>query len=313
MKYLKSAILVLTIIIFGKIVIVAQETETTVVDEVVAVVNNDVITLSRLKRETRGLVASLQQDGKTPEEAEATIESKKGEIITNLIIEELLTQHAKESNADRDIEAQINQRLLELMKNNNIKNLDALYEEMRKQGVDPEEFRETMRQDLMKSYVLEREVDGKVYYGFTAKELKDYYEKNKAKFTKPEVIGLSELFLGFAGRDKSEVQEKAKQIVAQARGGADFEKLVAENSDRPNAAETKGKLDPLPFTDIADEKYKSALKNAKVGDVLDPIELDEGMDILKVYERTPGSSDSYFDENAVRRALTLEKNSRSAS
>jgi parvulin-like peptidyl-prolyl isomerase len=56
--------------------------------------------------------------------------------------------------------------------------------------------------------------------------LKEYYESHKAKFTKPETITVSEIFLGFAGRDESAVHEKAKQLVADLRGGADFAKLA---------------------------------------------------------------------------------------
>ncbi len=62
---------------------------------------------------------------------------------------------------------------------------------------------------------MQREVDGKVYWSLSTKELRDYFEKNKAKFTKPETVTLSEIFLNLAGRDKATPMEKAKQIVAE--------------------------------------------------------------------------------------------------
>ena len=43
---------------------------------------------------------------------------------------------------------------------------------------------------------------------FPAKEIKEYYAANKAKFTKPATVTISEIFLSFAGRDKEEVKKE---------------------------------------------------------------------------------------------------------
>lgn len=307
MKFINSALFLVIVLIFGNVVIAAQESEAVVVDEVVAVVNDGVITLSRIKRESQNAVTSLVQEGKSEEEAKTLVESKKGELIANLINEELLMQRAKEMGIDSEVEAVINQRLTEIMKQQNIKTLDALYKEMERAGVNPQDYRENMRLNLLRDGVVEREVYGRIYWSLGSKEIKDYYEKNKAKFTKPETISVSEIFLSFAGRDEAAVREKAKQLVAQARGGADFEKLVLENSDRPDVAQTKGKLGTANFNDIADEKYKAALKDLKVGGVTDPIEIVEGLQIFRVDARTGASSESVFDETAVRRAIATER------
>lgn len=307
MKYINSAVLLIAIFIFGNLVIVAQESEEVVVDQVIAVVNDGVITLSRIKRESQNAIDSLVQEGKSQEEARNLVESKKGELIANLINEELLMQRAKEIGIESDVEALINQRLTEIMKQQNIKTLDVLYKEMERAGVNPQDFRENMRLNFLRDLVIEREVYGRMYWSMTAKEIKDYYEKNKGKFTKPETITVSEIFLGFAGRDEAEVREKAKRIVAQARSGVDFEKLVLENSDRPDVAQTKGKLGTATFDEISDEKYKAVLKDLKVGGVTEPIEIVEGIQIFRVDDRTKASSESVFDEGAVRRAIAIER------
>ena len=307
MKFINSLFFLIAIFVFSNTLVLAQENEPVVVDEVIAVVNGGVITASRIKREKKAAIDSLVQEGKTPAEAETMIESKSGELIANLINEELLMQRAKEMGVESDVEALINQRFLEIMKQQNLKTLDALYKEMEKAGVSPADFRENMRLKLLRDMVVEREVDAKVYWGLNSKEIKDYYEKNKAKFVKPEMITISEIFLSFAGRDENAVREKAKQIVAQARSGADFQKLVMENSERPETVEKKGKVGTANFSEISDEKYKAALKDVKVGGVTDPIERVEGIEILHVDERTKASTESFFEENAVRRALAYER------
>lgn len=284
----------------------AQETETKVVDEVVAQVNDGVITLSRVRRESKEIVDGKVQAGESREEAQKSVDAKQGELIANLINEELLLQKAKELGVADEVEAILNQRFVDIMKQYNLKTLDALYEEMRKQDVDPVEMREIWRKAATRDKVLQREVQAKLYWEKSPKDLKAYYEKHKEKFTKPETVTLSEIYLNFAGRDEAAVRAKAKELVTQLRNGADFVKLVTENSDRPNAAQTKGKADTIPVKEL-EGRVATALKDLKVGGVTDPIEIDAlGVTILRVDERTAASNESQFDENAVRLEMMKE-------
>jgi len=307
MKYIGSTFFLLSVFFLTNFSVSAQETQERVVDEVVAQVNEGVITLSRVKREVKEIVDSEVQQGKKREDAQKIVDEKQGELIASLINEELLIQKAKELGLDAEIDASLNQRFLQIMKQYNLKTLDALYAEMEKTGVNAQEIREVWRKQATRDMVLQKEVQAKVYWGASGKELKDYFEKNKARFTKPETISISEIFLSFAGRDEAAVREKAKQLVAQLRAGADFAKMVTENSDRPNAAQTKGKVDTLNMKDM-DEKFAAAVKGLKAGGYSDPIEIDQvGINILRVDARTQASSESFFDENAVRLAIMAER------
>jgi hypothetical protein len=307
MRTINRAIFSIAVLVITAFSVFAQESETKVVDEVVAQVNEGVITLSRVKREAKTAVDSYVQEGKTREEAQKLVDAKQGELIASLINEELLMQKSKELGLDATIEGNLNQRFLEIMKQQNLKTLDALYQEMEKGGINPQEIREVWRKQAAREAVLQREVSSKIYWGLNSKEMKDYYEQNKARFTKPETVELSEIFLSFAGREPDAVREKAKQLAAQLKSGADFQKLAVENSDRQNVAETKGKVGKLNVKEL-DEKFAAAIKNLKTGDISAPIELDEvGIEILRVDEKTQASSESFFDENAVRIAITSER------
>lgn len=307
MKFINSAIFSIAVILVLNLSAFAQETQVKVVDEVVAVVNDGVITLSRIKREMKTIVDSYVAEGKSREEAEKMVEEKKGELIASLINEELLIQKSKEAGLDREIEATLNQRFLDIMKQQNIKTLDALYTAMESQNVNPQEIRELWRKQATRESVLNREVNSKIYWGSTSKDLKEYFDKHKDKFTKPERVTLSEIFLSFAGRDEAAVREKAKQIAAQLKGGADFEKLAVENSDRENVAQTKGKVDSFVVKDL-EPKFAEAIKDLKSGGISEPIELDQvGIEILRVDEKTAASNESFFDENAVRLAIMQER------
>jgi len=284
----------------------AQESEPTVIDEVVAQVNDGVITLSRIKREMKDTIAGLMQGGKTEAVAKAEVEAKQGELVANLINEELVMQKGKELGLSEDVEASINKRFLEIMKEQGSKTLDELYRRMRESGIVAEDIRSIWRKQAMRDAVLNREVDAKLYHGFTGKEIQDYFEKNKQKFIKPESLTISEIFLSFAGRDEKAVRAKAIDLVKQMRQGGDFEKLALANSDRQDIKTTKGKVGTFTFADLKDN-VAIPLKPLKAGQVTDPIEVEEGVSILRVDERLGASTEAKFNEDEVRRVLTFER------
>lgn len=294
------------VIIFAAPGAFAQESEERVIDQVVAQVNEGVITLSRVKREMKSIVELEVQQGKKREEAQKMVDEKQGELIANMINEELLVQRAKELNLDSEIDAAINQRFLEIMKENNLRSLEALYEQMRGQNIDPQEIRELWRKQIVRERVIQREVQAKEYWKPGPSELKAYFEQHKAKFTKPETVSISELFLGFAGREEAAVMEKAKQLVAQLRGGGNWDQLVKENTDPGVVTQGAGKAEKLKVAELVDT-IKLPLKDVKIGGVTEPIEVkDLGVIILRVDAREAASSDSFYDESAVRSAILQE-------
>ncbi len=309
MRFIRSAIFIIAVVIFPTLSMFAQENEPQVVDEVVAQVNDGVITLSQVNREIKNAIESLVEQKKmTPEAAKAEIESKRGEIIANLINEELIMQKGKESNIDSEVEAEVNRQLIAMMKDNNLKTLEALYTEMRKVNVNPDDVRESFRRRYTRDMVMSNEVDRKVYAGWAPSEIKAYYEKNKEKLIKPESYSLSEIFLNFAGRDKDALKAKAFDIVSKARNGADFGQLAVENSDRPEAKNDKGKISKsITIEEIKGENASLAasIQATKVGGITDPIISEEGIEIFKVDDKKAPSNE--FDESMVRNVMTVEK------
>jgi len=210
---------------------------------------------------------------------------------------------------DSEIENAINQRFVEIMKENNVRTIEALYEEMRKQNIDPQDVREMWRKQIIRERVIQREVQAKTYWEPTATQVKEYFEANKAKFTKPETISFTELFLGYAGRpDEASVLAKANELVQQIRGGANFDEIAKANGDKPIVApNTNGKTEKANAETLNDV-LKGPLKATKIGDVTEPIVINDlGVLILRVDSREAASSESFFDENAIRGAMLQER------
>jgi parvulin-like peptidyl-prolyl isomerase len=285
-----------------------EEAPPVVLDEPIAQVDNYVIMLSQLKRENNEFRDVLvKQRGMTAEQAEVEVQKKQPEIIFNLINEALLVQKGKDMpRLSEDVEAEVNREVLRVAKQSSISTIEQLEEEMRKEGLLLSDIKETLRRQFMRQAVLQREVDSKVYYGLTDKELHDYYNANRSKFIS---VTLSELFLSLAGRSEAEVKAKAADLAARARAGTmSFEDLVDKNSEHESTKKTKGIIvdgDGKPrwflVSDLSDDLGK-AVKDLKAGGVSEPVKTDEGYMVLRVNDR-----DDTFKENFVRGIMTSER------
>ncbi len=74
-----------------------------------------------------------------------------------------------------DIEAEVNREVLRVAKQSEIATIEELEEAMRREGLSLSDIKETLRRQFMRQAVLQREVDAKIYYGLTDKEMRDYY------------------------------------------------------------------------------------------------------------------------------------------
>jgi len=306
-KFLTLAIL----LAFFAPAVFAQEGEMTVVDEVIAQINDDVITLSMLRRETMDRIEALKQQGKTDQQALEEVTKRQAELIATLINEKLLLQRGKELEMAADIEAEVNRRMLQIAQEQGITSIEKLHQAMRESKLDPEEIRRTMRTEMMKQAVLQQEVDRRVYLGFSQAELKKYFDAHPDKFRKPETVKLSEIYLSTSGKDEAAVRAKVLELIAQARAGTDFAALAAANSEREkngkrSAPDDKGYVGEFDILNLREDLVAS-IKNVKVGGVTDPIRTNEGYQILRVDARTPGGAEPVYNENRVREAMLVER------
>ncbi|MGZ8842683.1 MAG: peptidylprolyl isomerase [Pyrinomonadaceae bacterium] len=285
----------------------AQEGEPVVVDEVIAQVGDGIVTLSQLRREMRERVLTIMRNGKTEQQATAEVEAHKAELIAILVNEQLLLQKGKELDYTQRVEDEVNRRMLAVAKENNIPSMEKLCEAMKQTGLSCDETRQTMRIEIIKQAVLESEVDRNLFYSFTSDELHKYFDANTKKFLKPESVDLSEIFLSLAGKQETDVKARADQLVAQARGGADFCTLAVAYSERPATNGQKAcKVGLFQVPDLRPD-IAGVIKDLKSGGVSNPLKTDEGYQILRVDTRTAGSNTATFNENEVRGAMTQER------
>src|SRR5690349_13506227 len=189
----------------------AQEPE--LINEIVARVNSDIITRADYLNALRDYKEQLVREmaGKSEAEINAEFEKVKPQILDFMIENILLEQKAKELNID--VEAEVNQRMAEIAKDNGLPNVLAFENELKKQGVDPEAARAQIRKGLQQQYVVQREVLSPIFQRLSDKDKRDFYEKHKDGFTTKGEMTLSEIFLPLEGHTADEVDQRARRLV----------------------------------------------------------------------------------------------------
>ena len=311
MRFKYFAVIALLAIAIVPSNVFAQEGEMTVVDEVIVQINDDVITLSMLKRETKERIEALKQQGMTEQKAIEEVAKKQADLIALMINEKLLLQRGKELDMAADVEAEVNRRMLAIARDQGITTIEKLNDAMRQSGLNPEEVRRTMRTEMMKQAVLSQEVDRRIYLGFSSDEVKKYFDANPDKFRKPETVKLSEIYLSTTGKEEAAVKARALELVRQIRAGADFKALASANSEREKngqrtAPTDGGEVGEFDVPQLRDDLV-AALKNVPVGGATEPIRTDAGYQILKVDSRAPAGTTPTFSDNRVREAMLGER------
>ncbi|MBS1787561.1 MAG: SurA N-terminal domain-containing protein [Acidobacteria bacterium] len=277
----------------------AQSSDAPPVDEVIARVNSAVIMRSTFEAAQKEQLEQLKNSGLKGTELEKKFNELKPRILDELINTQLLAQRAKDLSIN--VEPQVNQQFLRMMKENNCESKECLSQKMREAGYDIEEVTKLLTENFSREAVLWNEVQMKIYRSLTEKEKRDAYEKNKEFLTVPGEVSLSQIFIAL-GKDPSQSLLRAKEIVTQARSGSiEFVSLGERFSEDELCKKQKCSLgSAIKISELAPD-IKAAVENAAVGTITDPIKLENGYYIFRVDQRKEPQLMPFEDENVQQR------------
>lgn len=269
------------------------------VDEVIARVNTGVIMRSTFEAAQKEQLEQMKNAGLKGAELEKKFNEIKPRILDELIHTQLLAQRAKDLSIN--VEPQVNQQFLRMMKENNCESKQCLEQKMREAGFDIEEVTKLLTENFSREAVMYTEIQQKIYRNLTEKEKREAYDKNKEFFTIPGEVTLSRIFVAL-GKDPNQSLLRAKDIVMQARGGAiEFSALGERVSEDELCKKQKCKLGPaIKLSELAPE-VKAAVENAAAGTVTEPVKLENGYYIFRVDERKDSQAMPFEDENVQQR------------
>ncbi len=305
MKRMK-VVLLLGIALLGANAAFAQESDIKPIDEVIARVNAGVIMRSAYDSALREVLDELKKQGLTGEELEKKFAEMKAWVLDQLVNTQLLAQRAKDLSIN--VDAQVNQQLLRMMKENNCESDKCLEQKMREAGYDIDEVRRVLGENFSKEAVLGQEVYGKVYRNLTEKEKREFYEKNKQFYAEPGEVTLSNIFVA-SGKDPNQALLRAKEIVIQARSGAADFKALAQKYTESEAGKKDPSLGTFKIPELNPD-VKAAVENATAGAITEPVKLETGYSIFRVDQRKEPNQLPFDDERVqghIARSLVEQR------
>lgn len=286
----------------------ASPTEGVVVEEIVARVNNEVITRSEFEHSK----ASAEEDAKgdcqnrcTPEQLNTLIEDHRKNALRDLIDQSLLVQRAKDMGIS--VEPEVIKQLDAIRIENKLPSMEALEEAVSKSGLNWEDFKNNIRNGLLTKKVIGSEVSSHI--NVSKEEIQKYYDEHKSEFMRPEQVALRSIEVNTTGKDEAEVAElkkKADTALKRIQDGEDFGEIAKRYSDGATAKQG-GYLGTYKRGELSKELEDTVFK-MKRNELTPVLETKQGFLIMQVMEHYDEGEQSLAKvENEINEKLMSQK------
>ena len=275
--------------------------------EIVARVNNDVITLAAYQKAEQQLRGEAARDCADcpPEKIEAQFKEQQKDLLRGMIDESLMIQRAKDMGVN--VESDLNKRLDEVRQQNGLATLDDLQKGVEASGLSWEDYKTTIRNGLLQKEVVRREVGTQVE--ISKDEVKQYYDAHAEEFTLPERVVLSEISLSTDGKKPEEfaaVRSKVEGLRTSVLNGDNFSQVASLYSEG-STAKAGGGLGSFKKGELAPQIEAIVFQTGK-GQLTDVIQTRSGFEFFKVEDHLPSALQPIEQvDAAIRSTLSAQK------
>ena len=287
---------------------VRAQAKALVVEEIIARVNNDVITMSDYQKAEEQLREEVAHDcqGCPQDKLMSEFKDQQKDLLRGLIDQSLMVQRAKDMGIS--VESDVIKRLDEVRVQNHMNSLEELEKAVEGSGLAWEDYKTTIRNGLLTQEVVRREVGSHINIGND--EVKKYYDAHPQEFTRPEQVVLSEIFLSTEGKSPEEiesVQKKAEDLRNRVMKGDEFSEIAKRYSEGSTAKDRGGELGTFPKGEL-DQKLEEVVFKMDKGQITDVIQTKTGFEILKVENHfQAGLQPTDKVENEIMNRLYMQK------
>jgi peptidyl-prolyl cis-trans isomerase SurA len=294
----------------------------TVVEEIIARVNNEIITRTEYVRSRDQLKQEIQQQDAA--NADRVFAEKQRDVLRDLIDQQLLLQKGKDLGITGDTE--LIKRLDEMRKQMNLGSMEELEKAAEAQGASYEDFKQNLRNQIITQRVIGQEVGSKM--AMNKDDVKKFYDQHRAEMERPEEVRLAEIIiapktpanpaLGADGKPEppsqaeteaslAAAQAKAQDLLDQVRKGAKFADLAKKYSDGPSAKDGGDLGSPFKRGTLSKE-LEDKVFALKAGEVTDVVRTKQGFVFLQVTEHQAAGIPTLKEvEPRIQDALYMQK------
>ena len=308
-------------VLLGASFLLAQTTTSdTVVEEIIARVNNSIVTRADLRKAREQLLSEAHQQPDAPTAEQQAKEHEK-DLLRDLIDQQLLLQKASDLGISADTD--LVKKLDDLRQQMHAETMEEMEKAAQSQGIAFEDFKQNLKNNLLTQKVIGQEVGGHI--SVSNQEIQQYYDQHKAEMDRPEQVRLSEILISTqtaaavkTGKGETalpvaptpdavaQAQAKADQVYDLLKKGGNFADLAKKYSNGPTAA-VGGDLEYFKRGTLSKE-YESKVFDLQPGQYTEPIRTNQGFVILKVTEHQSAGVPPLKDvENQIQEQIYMTK------
>ncbi|MDD5525148.1 MAG: peptidylprolyl isomerase [Smithella sp.] len=279
MKFYKKLFLIL----WGVILLCAPA-GAEVVDRIIAVVNDDIITLYEFNAAFEPYLKNIENTYKGNDK-ETVIKQTRSAFLQRLIDNILIEQEGKKSGTGIIIkDEEVMDVIRDIMTKQKLSMQDFL-KNLAKEGNSLDSVKKEIRTQMMRARLLRREIKSKVIV--TDEEIGEYYNKNRQDYEGKETVRIKQLLLLIPPNADSaaiaKVRTGAMQLHKSVMAGESFDLLIVKYSQGPAAAQG-GDVGFVGRGTIIPEVEKVAF-SLPVGQISEVIESSVGFHIIQVVDK----------------------------
>ena len=254
------------------------------VEEIIARVNNEIITRSEYDkaRQTAAEDAKSECENRcTPEQLQTDIEDRQKNTLRELVDQALLVQRAKDMGVS--VEPELIKRLDAIRTQNKLASMEELETAVKSSGVNFEDFKNGIRNNLLTQRVISSEVGSHI--NVSDDEVAKYYEAHKTEFVRPEQVGLREIVVSTEGKKPEELpdlKKKAELALKRVQDGEDFGEIAKRLSD--GSTKSQGGFLGIYKRGELSKELEDRVFKMKRNELTEVMETKQGFLVLQVLE-----------------------------
>ena len=266
-------------------------------DRIVAVVNDQIVTRRDLDDRMKTVLLQLQRQG-TPLPARDVLEKQ---VLERLIQTRLQLQFARETGLRID-DAALDNAIGRIASSNKL-TVEELRAIIEKDGITFSKYREDIREEIVLVRLREREVENKIQ--IAESEIDNFLKTLQQQESSSEEFNLSHILVRVPEQASPEqLQERrtrAERALAQIRNGTDFRQIAASVSDAPDAVQG-GLMGWKEFVQLP-TIFADAVKGLKTGETSNVLRSAAGFHILRVNDRRGHVDEAMVTQTRARHIL----------
>ncbi|MCZ7626489.1 MAG: peptidylprolyl isomerase [Candidatus Methylomirabilis sp.] len=293
------------VVVFLLSIFAASGAEAVILDRVVAVVNDDVITLTEVQEEGLQAIRKIVENT-LGMERERQLRSTEQQILDELILRRLQLQEAKKENIEVT-PAETQTAIEELKKRNGLSGDEDLRAALSRELLSEEQFRRGITEQVLLTKLVSRRVRSKVVV--LDEEVQQYYEQRQDQFTEIPQFKIRHLLVTVSPQatpaDQSRARKRIEEAQARLKMGTDFSTVAKQYSEGPLAS-SSGEVWTMKRGELAPELEEAAFA-LPVGQPSDIITTSAGFHLIVVEERVPGRTLSFDQVKERLRAILFDQ------